>query len=68
MAILRFLGKMIFTRFLNDRQFQTKVKSVIKDEVVPLSQKGWERVKPELEKTAQKVKQTAKNIKKNIDI
>ena len=67
MAILRTLAQMAIQRFANDPELREKVRTKIKDEVIPKSQEGWRHIKPELDKIGVKGEILIKKLKNKIE-
>jgi len=61
-AILRTFARMAFQRLASDPEIQAKIARVVKREIIPRAQQGWEQAKPELKKAKSKAEGLARKL------
>ena len=62
MAIFRTFARMAFQRLASDPEIQAKIARVVKREIIPRAQQGWEQAKPELKKAKSKAEGLARKL------
>jgi hypothetical protein len=53
---------MAVQKFANDPEVRAKLARIVKEEILPRAEQGWEQVKPEREKVKDKVRDLAKKL------
>ena len=53
---------MAFQRLASDPEIQAKIARVVKREIIPRAQQGWEQAKPELKKAKSKAEGLARKL------
>ena len=67
MAILRTFARMAFQRLASDPEIQAKIARVVKREIIPRAQQGWEQAKPELKKAKSRAEGLARKLQHKIE-
>ncbi len=66
MSIFRTLGRMAVQRIANDPKLQEKLKSAVREDIIPKAQESWTQVKPELRKIKSKGEAVLKKVQSKI--